>query len=151
MIAAKRDIRERFWSKVDRTQSCWLWTGGKNDHGYGQIGVGSQRDGTRGMGYAHRLSYEWANGPIPRGLQIDHLCHTRGCVRPDHLEAVDRKTNLLRSSGITAVNARKTHCPRAHPYDLFNTHIRPDGGRVCRTCTGERSAKRRKPICSIAV
>lgn len=112
---------ERFWSKVDKTPDCWLWTAGKDWDGYGIFA----RDGSRSC-RAHRWSYEQAIGPIPEGLQIDHLCRVRNCVRPDHLEAVTSRTNTLRGETRAAKNAIKTHCPYGH---LLND------ARKCSVCT----------------
>ena len=69
----------------------------------------------------HRLSYESFVGPIPDGLVIDHLCRNTICINPKHLEAVTNKENILRGVSWSAVNARKTHCKRGHPYILRNT------------------------------
>ena len=83
-------VLERFWARVEQSGDCWSWTGAKNDQGYGQIRV----DGR--IVYAHRFSYELHLGSIPSGLQIDHLCRNRGCVRPDHLEPVTSAENTHR-------------------------------------------------------
>ena len=73
-----RDAVERFWEKVNKTDKCWLWTGGKASDGYGSFNYdGGQR--------AHRFSWELHFGKIPSGLLVLHHCDTPGCVRPDHL------------------------------------------------------------------
>lgn len=127
-----RPIEERFWEKVEKTDTCWLWTAYVRPNGYGSI------QGRRGPLLVHRLAFEWAFGPIRPGLTIDHLCRTRHCVRPAHMEAVANRTNVLRGVGPTAVNAQKTHCPQGHPYSPENTMRRRvrgvDGGRLCREC-----------------
>ena len=83
---------ERFWSKVDKTGDCWLWTGVKGSAGYGQFQVKVDRGRFRTIG-AHRYAYELCVGPIPEGLHIDHRCRTKSCVNPDHLRPVTPKQN----------------------------------------------------------
>lgn len=128
----------RFWSKVDKTETCWLWTGGKSASGYGKFWA----DDGRSL-RAHRWSYVQAKGAIPKELQLDHLCRTPACVRPDHLEAVTPRVNTMRGEGPAAANAVKTECPKGHPYDDENTYhmppsrTLPNGGRGCRACRRE--------------
>jgi hypothetical protein len=100
---------------------------------------------------AHRWSYEDAKGQIPEGMVIDHLCRTSLCVRPDHLEAVSNRENILRGSGPTAVNARKTICKNGHPLE-GNTYRQGTHGRVCKTCWNRASneRKRRKRAAKLA-
>lgn len=80
----------RFWAKVRTGDGCWLWTGALDNGGYGKIGAGGDRGRTL---CAHRVAWELARGPIPDGLEIDHTCHVRRCVRPDHLRTVTHKQN----------------------------------------------------------
>jgi len=91
-------IGDRFWSKVEKTETCWNWTASKSHDGYGRIGVGKT------VLYSHRVSYEMANGPIPEGLVLDHTCHVRACVRPSHLRAVTHQQNLENRQGATRGN-----------------------------------------------
>ena len=122
-----------FWKHVEKTDSCWLWTGTLLPAGYGQFGT---RDKKHLL--AHRFSYELHVGPIPDGLVIDHLCRTRACVNPAHLEAVSQLENNLRGHGWVAINTRKTHCKHGHLFDEANTRWTKDGReRVCRTCARE--------------
>jgi hypothetical protein len=86
-----RTLYERFVEKVEKTDTCWNWTG-STDRGYGKIGL---RRGVAPL-YAHRVSYEFHVGPIPAGLQLDHLCRNRSCVNPAHLEPVTQRENLAR-------------------------------------------------------
>jgi len=84
---------------------------------------------------AHRFAYEYCMGAIPEGLQLDHLCRNTFCVRPEHLEPVSGKINLLRGNTINAANARKTHCIRGHPYSGDNLYIyEKTGARACKEC-----------------
>lgn len=129
-----RDREALFWSKVHITSDCWIWTGNKAS-GYGIILV----DGVRRV--AHRWGWEQMHGPVPDGLQLDHLCRNRACVRPDHLEPVTCKENLLRGDTWNARNASRTECPQGHPYDAANTRFCA-GKRYCRTC--ERDYQRRR-------
>lgn len=118
---------------VDESTGCWLWTGTMNSYGYGILIAGSGSKGTSKTLMAHRLSYERHVGPIPAGLDLDHLCRVRNCINPAHLEPVTRRENLLRGQTLPAANVAKTHCPQGHPYAGDNLgHWR--GTRVCRTC-----------------
>lgn len=120
---------ERYWNNVLKEESgCWRWLGKLNTGGYGRFGVCGV------IMQAHRFSYELHKGPIPPGLQIDHLCRNRYCVNPEHLEAVSQRENLLRGKTVPAEHAAKTHCPSGHPYDVANTYIAPTGERHCREC-----------------
>lgn len=84
-------VVERFWSKVDKTDTCWLWTDEPNGAGYGTFTVGPVRD------MAHRWVLAFEGQPVPDGMEVDHLCFTRLCVRPDHLEIVTGVVNKERA------------------------------------------------------
>lgn len=137
-----RDITDRLVLGIDFGPDCWLWTGERNWAGYGRVKVKSV-EGVWKWIQAHRLAYELAVGPIPAGLQIDHLCGNRGCVNPDHLQPVTGYVNTHRSNGPAALNARKTHCPQGHEYDEANTD-RSCGRRHCRICTNAYKARVRQ-------
>lgn len=130
-LVREKDPVVRFWSYVDTSGDCWLWLGADNGHGYGATYFeGKQQQ-------AHRVAYKLLVGPIPNGLQLDHLCRNRACVRPDHLEAVDIRTNLIRGNGTTGVNFRRTHCKHGHPFTTDNTY-NWNGIRQCRSCRDRR-------------
>ncbi len=120
--------RDRFDSFVEITDSCWLWNHSLTQNGYGRF-----RDGK--MWLAHRWAYEHFAGPIPEGLQVDHLCRVRNCVNPAHLEAVTASENTVRSD---LPQRRRTHCRRCG----WALELRPwDGKRFCRNC--QRASQRK--------
>lgn len=84
----------RFWTKVQKTEGCWLWTG-STTAGYGRISV----DGV--LQLAHRVSFAWESGPIPDGMLVDHRCHQTLCVRPSHLRLATVKQNQEHRQGAT--------------------------------------------------
>lgn len=139
-MSGPRPVADRFWPKVDKTDSCWLWTGAKNSSGYGRV-----RKAGRDLA-AHRLAYEEMIGPIPHGLQLDHLCRVRSCVNPTHLEPVTGRTNILRSTSFAAQNAAKRACTRGHQFTSENTYLFA-GRRHCRACGRIRSANYKARRC----
>lgn len=127
----------RFWAKVTKTETCWLWTGSSTKAGYGQFTV------NRKTIMAHRYSYELVNGPIPEGLHMDHLCKVTSCVNPAHLEAVTPYVNLMRADNPSAINKRRTKCKNGHPLSGDNLAIRKNGNRKCIACEKARNKKPR--------
>lgn len=116
---------ERFWAKVDKTETCWLWTAAITPRGYGQFVV----DGKKVA--AHRFIYEQLIAPIPDGMQLDHLCRIRRCVRPDHCRIATNKENhehvgvrLDSTSGVRGVAWDKArgrwHARVKHNYKTFH-------------------------------
>lgn len=127
---------DRLLSYVEKTDSCWLWNGTTSRTGYGRTSHKGVQCST------HRLFYELLVGPIPEGLEIDHLCMVRNCVNPDHLEPVDHKTNVMRSPNSLPNRARaQTECKHGHPLD--RTYQSKRGlRRYCSTCARESSLRR---------
>lgn len=125
-----------FWAKVavNPDTGCWLWTASVRRRGYGRFGSkGDQRA-------AHRVAYEALVGPIPEGLQIDHLCRVTRCVNPEHLEPVTQRENVRRGHNSPAT---RTQCPHGHEYTASNTMVNCMGWRVCFTCNRAGAKKRR--------
>jgi hypothetical protein len=116
---------------------CWLWELATYESGYGALAVGARQ------GHAHRFAYEAVFGPVPSGLVLDHLCRTRCCCNPHHLEAVTQSINLLRSP-LMDRKSHLTHCKRGHAFTPENTRIRSDGSRACRACARENTQKYRR-------
>lgn len=135
----------RFWDKVsvEPNTGCWLWTACTADTGYGQFAIG------RRMLYAHRVAYAALVGPVPGGLQLDHVrargCGVRCCVNPEHLEPVTQRENLRRGDAAKSTRswcAAITHCPNGHVYDDTNTyHFTDRNGYACRRCKTCRKAQ----------
>lgn len=137
LVEHGRPELERLWQYVDKQPNgCWLWTGYLDGKGYGFLRLTRSRKTVR----AHRLAYEALVGPIPEGMELDHLCRIIRCVNPDHLEPVTHAENVRRGRG-GEHNRLKTHCAQGHEFTPENTYIRSNGGRFCRTC-GRANTKR---------
>lgn len=129
-VANSQDAAARFHKHVDKTDGCWEWTGTKQANGYGAFYENGR------VLRSHRWSYEHHVGPIPDGLQIDHLCRNRACVNPAHLEPVTALENARR--------AMRTHCVNGHEFTPENTYIPADGKRYCRECRRRRVREQRE-------
>lgn len=147
-LRRRRPLVDRLMDHVQKTDAgCWLWTARINPRdGYGYTTV----DGISVA--AHRAVYEALRGPIPEGLDLDHVCHNvdaacpggiacwhRPCVNPDHLQPETRRQNLLNGKTDLAANIAKTHCPAGHPY----SYTSPTGKRRCRECSKTPEARAR--------
>lgn len=97
---------ELFEKKIDRTGSCWNWTAGTSNDGYGRFSVGGYPE------YAHRVAYALWVGEIPSDMVVHHKCKNKLCVNPEHLEAVSVETSVNRSDRAKPLN--RTHCIRGH-------------------------------------
>lgn len=133
----KQRIRDRI--SIDNETGCWLWTGPLQPNGYAMMGIGRARR------YVHRLAYsEWV-GPIPAGLDMDHLCRVRKCCNPEHLQPVSRAENIRRGEGpaiLAKINGAKTMCTNGHEFTEENTILRRGGGRKCRACSRSQAIRR---------
>lgn len=135
-------LDERFWIKVQGAgdvESCWIWGGYVDPQtGYGRYTVNAAITGAveqTQVFYAHRYAWEFMHGPVPKGLDLDHLCRNRACCNPWHLEPVTPLVNTSRGIG----HGKETRCPQGHPYDEANTYRR-GGRRYCRACNRARVA-----------
>jgi hypothetical protein len=123
------DAKARFWRKVDKTASCWLWTGALDRLGYARFKPVPEL-----MVMVHRFAYEDLVGPIPAELEIDHLCRVRHCVNPGHLEPVTHDENMNRRR----VRLPGTLCKRGHVLSPENAY-EDRGILACRGCHLEAS------------
>jgi hypothetical protein len=124
----------RFRSKyIVAPSGCWLWQSVLDKDGYGTFYF--RRKNRR----AHRVGYYSTRGEIPAGMVIDHSCGVRHCVNPSHLRTqTPRQNSLENSRGVGAVNARKTHCAKGHPFDrLYGKY------RSCSTCDAAKKKRLR--------
>lgn len=118
---------------------CWMWMGCIAPQGYGRV-RSYAASGNGRLLFAHRIFYEAARGPIPAGLQLDHLCRHRWCVNPDHLEPVTARENMRRGDAPTAIMWRENRCKRGH--SLLGAH-QSSSGRVCNICKRARRAAKK--------
>ena len=140
-----KDIDERFWEKVQLEDQvfpengCMLWMASRTSNGYGQFWENGRQH------KVHRWVYERYRGPIPEGMELDHLCRVRHCVNPDHLEAVNHQINLSRGlKHASPWNRGITHCKHGHEFTPENTAVYYRDGirhRQCRACLSEASKR----------
>lgn len=136
------DLWDHIQQRCRRDGDCVVWQGAHSTGGYGIIRVSGRNRPV------HRVVYEYFHGPVPVGLELDHVrargCSFRACCNPDHLEPVTRQVNLLRGDSLTAHNAAKTHCPHGHAYtaDNLDRGAKRLGARVCRICLHLRQRAR---------
>ena len=153
-----RALLDRMSDQFTVDDGCWLWTGRLDDKGYpGSI----HSNGRRRRPY--QLLYELLVGPIPKGMTLDHLCHTsvatdcaamfaakkcphRRCVRPDHLEPITQAEQVQRGRSPWRQRSLQTHCYRGHAFDDENTYVTLKGQRNCRACHRAKEAERRRKI-----
>lgn len=124
---------------------CWIWQMGLSKEGYGR----ASHLKSKGLSaLTHIATYMLLKGPVPEGLELDHLCRVTACMNPDHLEPVTHHENILRG-----LRATKTHCKRGHEFTPENTYIvinqSGNPGRTCIACVklsqGNRYTKHPRP------
>ena len=130
------DLDDQFWSKIQVTPCCWIWTKGLTSEGYGQHSIWRPHK----TYLVHRLVFESLVGPIPPRLTLDHLCRQRSCCNPGHLEPVTKGENTRR--GVYLRPLRLT-CPKGHLYTRENLYQRANGKRTCRECWLTSARQRR--------
>lgn len=126
-------LPELYWTHVEKTDTCWLWTSSITRDGYGRSGTGK----THGTTMPHRAMWISVNGPIAADMEIDHVCSVRNCVNPDHLDVVTHAENIRRAV------ERRTHCPNGHSRE-YQVSDYAGGSRclLCRRKTNRESVKR---------
>lgn len=143
---------DRFWQLTEKQPNgCIHWIGPGISRHAGYARIGWEID----IKPAHVVAFEIAGGTLGPGQVVDHdchnldltcpggACHHRRCVNPEHLRAVDRRTNVLAGRGPSANHARQTHCINGHEFTPENTYVRPDRiARMCRECRRQRDRQR---------
>lgn len=154
----QKDLQKLFWNNVNKTDSCWLWTGPKSN-GYGSISVNNRSI------RAYRISYELHKGEIPKGGLICHKCNVRLCVNPDHLYLGSVRDNAIQASVDGLLSGRnvlrgddhyrRKHitCSNGHTWSEENTLWIDNGNgtkyRRCRICDREKKERRKNELSSI--
>lgn len=134
--------RDEFWVRRRTTfaddTGCWLWSKSVSpDDGYARLEYCKKK------WLAHRFVYELLVGPIPDGLELDHLCRNRACVNPAHLDPVTKRVNWERGESFTRKLAAQSHCKRGHEFTPENTAVTAQGHRECRSCRRVHSDRQR--------
>ena len=139
-LLAEAQTQARFWSKVEKGETCWTWQATRSDLGYGRFNLGDTTVA------AHRIAFYLVRGQFDESKTLDHLCRNTSCVNPEHLEPVTMKENILRGNGRAAEQARKTHCYNGHPLSgdnlISNGPKKPR--RRCKECNRVKFAIRRR-------
>ena len=125
--------KELFWSKVNKTDDCWVWLAYKDKHGYGD----ARLDGKTFKAY--RAAFIIVEGYNPEGYDLHHMCHNTSCVKPDHLEVL-RRSHHMKLSRPRII----THCKRGHEFTPENTFHMNSGSRLCRECDRARGREKSK-------
>ena len=135
-------FRNRFWIRVKKTKSCWIWLGHIDRYGYGKIHSPRAERAKAKLLLAHRASLFMSGKTMTCGMVVDHICRNRSCVRPEHLRLVSPGSNVLENSNsIQSLNKRKEECLNGHLFTKENTLISKRGQRGCRSCQKIRIKK----------
>lgn len=126
---------------------CWRWKGSKDKNGYGKFKVTSMGQKTTFL-VAHRVAWAVRNErQVPEGMTLDHLCRSRSCVNPDHLDPCEIWENTQRGKSVATINQAKTHCIKGHELSGDNVYESPGRRdrphRQCVTCRNDYAAQRR--------
>lgn len=134
------DLRQHFEKKIDKTETCWEWLGGKYPRGYGHVAL-------LGENLAHRVSYRIYVGDIPDGLYVLHRCDNPSCVNPDHLFVGDQSDNMkdMEMKGRTNRAVGASHGSRTHPERLARGNENGMNTRPERRPTGDRNGRSTRP------
>ena len=139
-VTPQTPLATRLWAKIDRRgglMACWPWPGAHSREGYGRVSLGRPSTTTCAP---HRVAYELLVGPIPTGLQLDHLCRRPACCNPSHLRPVTSRENTRRGAG----HGSELVCPQGHAYTEANTsRERKTGKRHCKRCDADRHQAKR--------
>ncbi len=137
----RKELEIRFWLKVEKTESCWLWRGFTNRYGKGQVGLWHDRkQGINMVAQAHRVAYEFIKGPLPNyGWWLEHACKNPACVNPEHLELIGRSAKIAQIK-------RRDVCPHGHLLVEGNLVVAAlkKGHRVCLMCTRQTDNERKE-------
>lgn len=133
----------RFWAKVNKTSTCWLWTASTGYGGYGSFYDGSKH------GPAHRYAYIQFVGPIPEGMEVCHACDNKICVNPSHLYAATHRDNMRHAAahGLMGQKQEALTCRNGHPRTAENLIPKWIQGvlyHTCRICRSARNKRTRK-------
>lgn len=128
---SRDELAQVVLSRTAERDGCLVYTGPKHRTGYAELTTSGKYHGR-----VHRIVWEAANGPIPAGLTVDHMCFNRVCVRLEHLRLLTNAANAALTSRSLA-----THCPNGHEYSAKNTRITKLGRRFCRVCNRNSAAR----------
>lgn len=131
------------YSIPEPNSGCYLWLAAVSSEGYGLLSVGDR------LRPAHLIAYELAKGPVPEGLELDHLCRVRSCINPNHLEPITHRENVIRGLVPSVTRNRinfNAPCPRGDDHHVI-WYTRGNGKRQkeCRTCKAERKRNAKSP------